>query len=147
MSRSQRPSPPMVVGLLGVMAVVGLLNGCSGVSGRQAQTTQIQDQLVSVDGQTWVVGTHLVTVSSDASVNGSPSVGDQVVVSGRRTDAGELVIDNVQVLADAQPASTPVQDSSATSARPATATTPPDHGNQADKADKGDKSGKGHKGN
>ena len=123
-----------------------------------------------IDGQTWVVGRHLVTVSPDAFVTGTPSVGDRVRVSGRRTESGELVIDKVQVLADARPASTPAQvpaqdsGAGATSAQPATDTTPPDTvnppapqarppapesgrvadpGNHADKGDKGDK---GHKG-
>jgi hypothetical protein len=126
--------------LVAVLAVMGLLTGCS----KQAQVTEIQDQLVAVDGQTWVVGAHLVTVSADASVSGTPSVGSRVGVSGHRTESGELVIDTVQVLADAQPAPAP-----ALTARPVA---PPsgqtaDHGNQPEKASKGNPPAKGHKGN
>jgi len=151
-----------------MLAVVSLLNGCStvaGVWGQQDQATQIQDQLLAIDGQAWVVGTHLVTVSPDALVSGSPSVGDRVGVSGRRTASGELVIDDVQVVADAQPAATPAEvraeaaGAGAPSAQPAPDTPPhdtvnspepqarprvpesepADHGNQADKADKAHK--------
>ena len=139
MSRSRWRSPSVLVRLLGVLAVVGLLNGCStaaGVGGKQAQATEIQDQLVAIDGQTWVVGTHLVTVPADALVSGAPVVGDRVGVSGRLTESGELVVENVQVLVDVQAASTPARvpaevpaqasGASATSVQSATDTNPAD---------------------
>jgi hypothetical protein len=123
-----------------VLAIVGQLTGCS----KQAQATEIQDQLEAIDGQTWVVGTHLVTVSADASVSGTPSVGSRVGVSGHRTGSGELVIDNVRVLADAQLAPGP-----APTARPAAPQSgqTADHANQPEKANKGNPPARGHKGN
>jgi hypothetical protein len=136
-----------------VLAVAGLLNGCStaaGISGKQARAADIQDQLVAMDGQTWVVGMHLVTVSPDASVSGTPSVGDQVRVSGHRTESGELVIDHVQILADAPPASTSAEPATdnppphdVTSPAPQARPPAPESGRSADK---GTKPGKGHKG-
>ena len=78
-----------------------LLAGCSADSSASWQT---QDSLEAVDGGTWVVGNHLVTVAPDASVSGTPAIGATVHVTGRRTGKGELVAEQVEVV-DAPPAS------------------------------------------
>jgi len=74
------------------------VSGCtSSRSNQAAQDWQADERLEAMDGQTWVVGNHLVTLSPDAAVVGKPAIGSMVHVSGRRSDRGELLIDNVEV--------------------------------------------------
>jgi hypothetical protein len=80
-----------------VMAVV--VSACgSSQSGGAGQEWQTDAPVQVMDGRTWVVGAHLVTVAPDAAVVGKVAVGSTVHVSGRRTEKGELLVDSVQVV-------------------------------------------------
>jgi hypothetical protein len=77
-----------------LLALLVLLTACNAAPGPAWET---EDQIEAIDGQTWVVGSHLVTVPADASITGNPTVGATVRVSGQRSNRGELVIDSVEV--------------------------------------------------
>ena len=111
----------------------GLLTGCSAESSAAWQT---QDSLEAVDGGTWVVGNHLVTVAPDASVSGTPAIGATVQVSGRRTGQGELVADHVEVLsAPAGPTRQPQVQPVPPPAQPAPARVAPARGKKSGHGD------------
>jgi hypothetical protein len=99
---ASRLLPPLLP--LGVLAALALFGACSRPASTEWQT---QDRIQAIDGQTWVVGTHLVTVSPEAAAGGEPSVGSIVRLSGRRTDAGELLADHVEVVSRAEPTPRP----------------------------------------
>ena len=89
-----------------MLVVVASLSACSTPS---STPWQGEDQLNAADGQTWVVGSHLVTVPPDTA---QPKLGSTVRLSGQRTQRGELVIDSVEVLdtpaAQVQPTAKPI---------------------------------------
>ena len=92
--------------LAGTVAAAALVAACS-TSDQAGQTWQTEEPLRAIDGQTWVVGSHLVTVPPEATVKGRPSVGSTVNVSGHRTARGELMIDAVEVVPSAAPTPAP----------------------------------------
>jgi hypothetical protein len=80
------------------LAAISLLCACTTSANQAGQDWQTEDLLEAMDGQTWVIGSHLITLARDAAVTGKPAIGSTLRVSGRRTDRGELLIDNVEVL-------------------------------------------------
>ncbi len=80
-----------------VATCIALLAAACNSSASQ-NTWQSEGRVEAMDGQTWVVGSQLVTVASDASLDGNPAVGTTVRVSGWRRDNGEMVIDSVEVI-------------------------------------------------
>jgi hypothetical protein len=102
------------LGLVGLALLAASLVMASACRRAAGQDWQLQDHIEVIDGQTWVVGSRLVTVAPSAAVDGQPAVGALVQLQGQRTAAGELVAEHVQVLADdaadEQPAAAPQTD-------------------------------------
>jgi hypothetical protein len=88
--------------LMAVLVVLAFSSACARASqdqpGSSAQDWQTEGEIQVMDGQIWVVGAHLVTVPPQASITGKPAVGVAVRLSGKRTAAGELRADRVQVV-------------------------------------------------
>jgi hypothetical protein len=102
-----------------LVLVAAFASACARTTQTQPSDWEVEDRIEFMDGQTWVVGSRLVSVASGASIGGTPEVGAVVQLSGQRTTAGELRADRVQVVKSVvQPTATSVP------ARPKPAVTP-----------------------
>jgi len=66
----------------------------------------LQGQLMSIEGDLWMVNDVLFTVTSETDLVGDPQVGKQVLVEGRMLDGGVRVADHVEVMDDEESSST-----------------------------------------
>jgi hypothetical protein len=86
----------LLVGLL--LGVVGCTPAGPGETPWQAEGT-----IQVIDGRTWVVGPHLVTLAPDAAVVGMPAVGAFAKLTGARGSRGQVVARQVEIAPAEQP--------------------------------------------
>jgi hypothetical protein len=104
-SRSRRTAT-RVAGWL----VAGLLLGvvaCSRTAEPGESPWQAEGPIRVIDGRTWVVGPHLITLAPDATIVGAPEVGASARPSGMRGRGGQLVVRRAEVAPPGQPAPAP----------------------------------------
>ena len=90
-----RAALPVVVRAAFVLLLLSLATLTACTTSPASGAWQAEETLKAADGQTWVVGSHLVTVSPETA---QPPLGSTVRLRGQRTQRGELLIDSVEVL-------------------------------------------------